>query len=212
MRVSREGLPLNKEAFYENDRIISEGIRNGQHLYHILQTNDLGVSTATAYRHLKKGYLSVTAVEFPRVVKLKPRARAYSPYVPKASKIGRTYADFQVFKEETGCTAWVEMDTVIGRIGGKVILTMIFTLCNFMFGLLLPDKSAASASSAIISIKQRFENQGLSFGEFFPVLLTDNGGEFSNVANTKASHTPMLRFSDCSKGIAIFARFSELPG
>jgi IS30 family transposase len=182
LRVSREGLPLNKEAFYENDRIISEGIRNGQHLYHILQTHDLSVSTATAYRHLKKGYLSVSAVEFPRVVKFKPRARAYAPYVPKASKIGRTYADFQVFKEQTNCAAWVEMDTVIGRVGGKVILTMIFTFCNFMFGLLLPDKSAASSSSAIISLKQRFEKYGLSFGKFFPVLLTDNGGEFSNVA------------------------------
>ncbi len=182
LRISREGIPLNKEAFYENDRIITEGIRSGQHLYHILQTNDLSVSTATAYRHLKKGYLSVNAIEFPRVVKFKPRARAYAPYVPKASKIGRTYADFQVFKEQTGCTAWVEMDTVIGRIGGKVILTMIFTFCNFMVGLLLPDKSAASASSAIIALKQRFEHQGLSFGKFFPVLLTDNGGEFSNVA------------------------------
>jgi hypothetical protein len=36
LRTSREGIPINKEAFYENDRIITDGIRNGQHLYHIL--------------------------------------------------------------------------------------------------------------------------------------------------------------------------------
>ncbi len=182
LRTSREGIPLNKEAFYENDQIITEGIRGGQHLYHILQTHDLGVSTATVYRHLKKGYLSVSAVEFPRVVKFKPRARAYAPYVPKASKIGRTYTDFLLFKEQSNCTAWVEMDTVIGRVGGKVILTLIFTFCNFMVGLLLPDKSAASASSAIIALKQRLAQRGISFGTIFPVLLTDNGGEFSNTA------------------------------
>jgi IS30 family transposase len=182
LRTSREGIPLNKETFYENDRIITHGIRNGQHLYHILRTHDLGVSIPTVYRHLRKGYLSVSAVEFPRVVKFKPRAQPYAPYVPKASKIGRTHADFLLFKEETGCTAWVEMDTVIGRIGGKVILTFDFTFCNFMFGLLLPDKSAASVSSAILALKKHLAGQGKPFGTVFPILLTDNGGEFSDVA------------------------------
>ena len=35
LKTSREGIPLNKETFYENDRIISEGIHMGQHLYWI---------------------------------------------------------------------------------------------------------------------------------------------------------------------------------
>jgi IS30 family transposase len=182
LRTSREGIPLNKETFYENDRIITEGIRNGQHLYHILQTHDLGVSTPTVYRHLKKGYLSVSAVEFPRVVKFKPRSRAYAPYVPKACKTGRTYADFLLFREEMGCTAWIEMDTVIGRVGGKVILTFDFIFCNFMIGFLLPDKSAASVSSAILMLKKRLDDHGIPFGTVFPIILTDNGGEFSDVA------------------------------
>lgn len=165
--TSREGIPLNKEAFFENDRIITEGIRNGQHLYHILQTRDLGVSIPTVYRHLKKGYLSVSAVEFPRVVKFKPRAHAYAPYVPKASKTGRTYADFLLFREEIGCTAWVEMDTVIGRVGGKVILTFDFTFCNFMIGFLLPDKSAASVSSAILALKKTSGRSWYTFRNSF---------------------------------------------
>ena len=38
---SREGIPLTKEEFYENDRIISEGLKKGQHLYHVLQTHSL---------------------------------------------------------------------------------------------------------------------------------------------------------------------------
>ena len=32
---AREGIPLNKEAFYEDDRIITEGLKKGQHLCHI---------------------------------------------------------------------------------------------------------------------------------------------------------------------------------
>ncbi len=30
-------------------------------------------------------------------------------------------------------------------------------------------------------IKKRLQRVGLRFGDIFPVLLTDNGGEFSNV-------------------------------
>ena len=36
-----EGIPLNKEALYEIDKIVSSGIKGGQHLYHIMQTHDL---------------------------------------------------------------------------------------------------------------------------------------------------------------------------
>ena len=37
--TAREGIPLNKEEFYEADRAISAGIQSGRHLYHILQCN-----------------------------------------------------------------------------------------------------------------------------------------------------------------------------
>lgn len=33
---AREGIPLNKEEFYEIDSIVSNGIKHGQHLYHII--------------------------------------------------------------------------------------------------------------------------------------------------------------------------------
>lgn len=181
LKTAREGIPLNKEVFYENDRIITEGIRNGQHLYHILQTHNLGISSSTAYRHFKKGYLSTSAIDFPRVVKFKPRAPSYSPYVPKAAKKGRTYADFLLFKEETDASSCVEMDTLIGRPGGKTILTLDFVFCNFMAGFLLPDKSAASVSFAILSLKRALAAHHISFGTLIPLILTDNGGEFSDV-------------------------------
>ena len=44
LHSAREGIPLAKESFYEMDRILSSGIDKGQHLYHIMQTQDLGVS------------------------------------------------------------------------------------------------------------------------------------------------------------------------
>ena len=178
---SREGIPLTKEQFYLNDKIIADGVKNGQHLYHIIQTHHLLVSKSTIYRHLKKGYLSVVAIDFPRVPKFKPRKQSGIAYVPAAVKKGRTYQDFVAYCQEYDVHVWVEMDTVIGRIGGKVMLTFDFIQCNFMLGFLLDNKSSAEVSRVIGELKQLLLVNGLSFGELFPIILTDNGGEFSNV-------------------------------
>ena len=178
---AREGIPLNKEQFYENDRIISQGIKNGQHLYHILKTHDLGVSKSSVYRHLKKGYLSIAAIEFPRVVKFKPRRNHREDVVPKAVRIGRTYEEFLAYCSEHGVTAWVEMDTVLGSQGGKTIMTFDFTFCNFMFGLLLENKTSAEVTEKVLALKANLSSNGKRFGDLFPLILTDNGGEFADV-------------------------------
>ena len=49
---SRTGIPLNKESFYKTERIISEAVQRGQHIYHIIQSNNLPISTATVLLHL----------------------------------------------------------------------------------------------------------------------------------------------------------------
>ena len=181
LRESREGIPLGKEEFWESDKIIAEGIKKGQHLYHIMETHDVAFSKSSAYRHLKRGYLSVSQTDFPRVVKFKARKQHRPDSVPRALRQGRTYADFLTYKEERGLTSWVEMDTVIGRVGGKVIMTFDFTLGNFMFGLLLDNKTAAEAAAKVHALKTRLHETGVRFGDIIPLILTDNGGEFSNV-------------------------------
>jgi transposase, IS30 family len=197
---AREGIPLNKQEFYEIDAVITEGIRKGQHLYHIMATNDLGVSKSTVYRHLNRGYLSASKMDFPRVVKFKPRRKHHDQYVPKAARVGRTFDDFLAFIEENTVTHWTEMDTVIGRVGGKVIITFDFTLCNFMFGLLLRDKSCLEVSEKITALKATLTSKGFVFGDIIPLALTDNGGEFSNVSaienNAKGERETCLFFCD----------------
>ena len=182
LREAREGIPLNKEEFYEVDRIVTAGIKRGQHIYHIMQANNIPVSKSTIYRHLHRGYLSASKVEFPRVVKFKARRKRQPDYVPKAAKMGRTYEDFLAFIDNNGVKSWVEMDTVIGRVGGKVLLTFDFTFCNFMAAILLDNKTAAEVSNKIKNLKADLAKNGLRFGDIFPLLLTDNGGEFSNVS------------------------------
>lgn len=181
LKESREGIPLNKEEFYRNEKIISNAVKEGQHIYHAIVSNDLPVSKSTVYRHIRKGYYTISAIDLPRAVKFKQRAKKASEYVPKGIRIGRTYADYCLFMEEHPCLSCTEMDTLIGSIGGKVIMTFQFVNVDFMFGILLDNKTAAEAGSKITALKSHLKECGFCFGEVFPVLLTDNGGEFSNV-------------------------------
>ena len=178
---SREGIPLNKVEFYEIEATISDAVKGGQHIYHAIHANELPVSKSTVYRHIAKGYYSISPIDLPRAVKFKPRKEKNREYVPKGVKIGRSYEDFTLFLENNPMIPYVEMDTVIGRIGGKVIMTFQFVSVDFMFGILLDNKTAAEAGARTVELKHKLNKSGIRFGEVFPAILTDNGGEVSNV-------------------------------
>ena len=178
---AREGIPLNKESFYEDDRVITSGLQRGQHIYHIQANNPLHSSKSTIYRHFHKGYYSASLIDLPRAVKFKPRNQQHNAYVPGAVKVGRTYDDFQAFLDANRIDDYLQTDTVIGRIGGKTIQTLIFTNCNFMFGLLLDNKTAAETAEKFSALKNKLRSEGYPPSTLFPVVLTDNGGEFSDV-------------------------------
>lgn len=58
------------------------------------------------------------------------------------------------------------MDTVIGEVGGKLIMTFIFTGFDFMFGLLLNDKTAAEAASKMTARKTTFPLPAFASAKF----------------------------------------------
>lgn len=177
---ARTGIALNKESFYETERIISAAIMKGQHVYHAIKANNLSVSPATVYRHIKLGYYSAKPIDLPRAVKFKPRTSQRNEYVPHSVRKNRTYQDYLEYIANNDDLPIIELDTVIGRVGGKVILTIHFVNSDFMIGLLLDNKTAAEAASKIEVLKHHLSSQGVKFGDIAPVLLTDNGGEFSN--------------------------------
>lgn len=196
LRESREGTPLNKESFYTLDAIVSNAMKHGQHLYHIHQSNDLEVSLSTLYRYLNKGYLSASVLDAPRIVKFKKRKSSPPEYVPKKFREGRTYKDFQNFLKKDGIENWVEIDTVIGRKGGKTIMTMNFTLCNFMIGFLLDFNRSSEVSQVFDNLRKVFSENALNIKDIMPIILTDNGSEFSDVDSIENHGEISLFFCD----------------
>ena len=178
----RTGILLNKESFYEIERIISDGVQKGQHIYHIVKSNSLPISIATVYRHIQKRYYRISPIDLPRAVKFKLRNTHKDAYVPKAAREGRSYSDFLAFAEDNRELPIVQLDTVIGRPGGKVIMTIHFVNSDFTTRLLLDNKTAAEAASKFQNLKASLKASEFCFGNIAPLLLTDNGSEFSMVS------------------------------
>ena len=178
---SREGTPLNSKTFWDMDKVISDGVKKGQHIYHILKTHNLDVSSSTVYRHIRKGYLSIAPIDLARAVKFKERRKSKLPSIPKEAKKGRSYEDFQNYLALKQLDSWLEMDTVLGRMGGKVLLTFNLSFCNFIFARLLDNKTALEVTKHLYDIKNTLHQADKDFFQLFPVILTDNGGEFARV-------------------------------
>ena len=178
---SREGTPLNSKTFWDMDKVISEGVKKGQHIYHILKTHNLDVSSSTVYRHIRKGYLSIAPIDLARAVKFKERRKSKLPSIPKEAKKGRSYEDFQNYLALNQLDSWLEIDTVMGRMGGKVLLTFNLSFCNFIFARLLDNKTALEVTKHLYDIKNTLYEADKDFFQLFPVILTDNGGEFARV-------------------------------
>ena len=176
---AREGTPLNSKTFWDMDKVISDGVKKGQHIYHILKTHNLDVSSSTVYRHIRKGYLSIAPIDLARAVKFKERRKSKLPSIPKEAKKGRSYEDFQNYLALNQLDSWLEMDTVMGRMGGKVLLTFNLSFCNFIFARLLDNKTALEVTKHLYDIKNTLHQADKDFFQLFPVILTDNGGEFA---------------------------------
>lgn len=72
----------------------------------------------------------------------------------------------------------VEMDSVEGRKGGKVLLTLYFRSCSLMIAFLREKNTARSVKETIDHIYDELGHE--TFSELFPVILTDRGSEFTD--------------------------------
>ena len=76
---------------------------------------------------LMQGILSVDNVDLPRKVRYRTRSHKKPVRVDKQCHVGRTYEDFEAYLAANPDIPVVEMDSVEGRKGGKVLLTIYFS-------------------------------------------------------------------------------------
>ena len=177
---SRAGANITEDELLILDKLVSPLISRGHSVHHIATHNadQLAVSEKTIYRYVDGGLLTARNIDMPRVCRIKPRkSKPVQHKVDNTCRAGRTYAEFEKFMQLSNVSV-VEMDSVIGRIGGKVLLTLLFKSCDLMLAFI---RERNTSQSVIDCFNNLYELLGAScFKNLFPVILTDNGSEFSN--------------------------------
>ncbi len=133
----------------------------------------------TIYNYVDQGLLSTRNIDLPRKVRYRPRKRKTGNCkVDKRCRIGRTFEDYREFLMGNPDTGVVEMDTLEGTKGGKVLLTLQFTISQLMLAFLRDSNTSRSVIDVFNMLGEILGHE--TFRHLFPVLLTDNGSEFSN--------------------------------
>lgn len=178
---SRIGIENSPKEIKVIDDIVTPLVMQGQSIHHIHVNNKdtIMISEKSLYNYIANGCLSAKNIDLPRKVRYRARKKKQMGYkVDKSCLEGRRYDDYIEFIKCNKDISVVEMDTVEGRKGGKVLLTIHFIDTSFMLMLLRNSNDARSVTEWFEWI---YESVGeREFKTLFPVLLTDNGSEFSD--------------------------------
>lgn len=178
---TREGLSISEDELLNINDIVSEKIVKGQSFHHIHtnHSDELLISERSLYRYLELGFLDVKNIDLPRKIRFSKRVKSKKKFkVDKGCRINRNYDDFLEFTKNNPDSPVVEIDSVESIKGGKVLLTIHFRVPKLMLAF-IRDRNDSRSVSNVFNLLQ--ETLGAdTFALIFPIILTDNGSEFSN--------------------------------
>lgn len=190
LKSRRAGFDLTAEELKNINDIISPLIKKGQSPYHIWKSNNLDISISTIYRIIENGDIDAKNIDLLEKVRRKPRKRKRknmheSSQSIQISKIGHLWEDFQKYINDND-VMYVEMDCVEGKKDEKpALLTLHYPSFHFQLAIYLSKHNAACVVEAFNSIEHAIGTN--MFMQMFPVILTDNGSEFSDIDGMETS-------------------------
>ena len=177
---SRQGIAITPEELKRVDAIVSPLVKLGQSIHMICVNNadDIMLDEKTIYNYIDAGLLSVDNVDLPRKVRYRARSHKKPVRVDKQCHVGRTYEDFEAYLAANPDIPIVEMDSVEGRKGGKVLLTIYFRNCSLMLAFIRDNNTAKSVTEVFDWLYEQLGHD--TFTALFQVIITDRGSEFTN--------------------------------
>ena len=187
LKESRSGFSLTEDERQNLDNVISPLLKQGQSLHHICQhnTDRIMYCEKTLYEYADTGLFEARNLDMPRKVRFKPRCRKSSELkIDKKCREGRTYNDFQSFMKDNADIPIVEIDSVEGKKGCAVLLTVYFRKPKLQLAIKRDRNDSASVSDFF---KYIYDELGIQeYSKLFPLVLADNGSEFSNPTTIEA--------------------------
>lgn len=184
----RTGIQCTENDLKRIDAILKPACNRGHSIHSIYVANksELMCSEKTLYNYVDSMLLSVRNINLPRKVRYSLRKKHVEFKVDRACRNNRTYMDYKRFMQEHNDINPSQMDSVIGTMGGKVLLTILFVNCCFMLAF-IRDANTAKSVNDIFDMLDYCLGPEL-FEKLFPVILTDNGSEFSDPLSVEKRH------------------------
>ena len=172
-------------------------IRNHKH--------EFTVSERTLYNYVEKGYLDIINLDLPKKVKYKKRVKNTKPTTKDTKiRLDRTFVNFKdyvkFYNDNNFDINIVEMDTVEGKKGESLLLTLLWRSSNFMLAYKIENKESQSISNFFTYLKGLLGYE--AFHTLFPIILTDNGVEFSepDIIEFNGHHVYKTKVFYCDPG------------
>lgn len=178
---SRSGVNMTKEELSQLDEFLSPLIKQRQSIHHIMANNPdkISCSLRTIYNYIDAGVLTARNIDLPRKVRFRAHQKTGKIRCRDRSfRIGRTYRDFTNYIEKNPGSPVVQIDSVEGTKGGKVLLTIHFVSSEFMLAYIRDENTSKSVTKIFDDLYRKLQPE--IFRMLFPVLLTDNGCEFTD--------------------------------
>lgn len=188
---ARQGINMSELELSNLDRIISPLVKQGQSLSHIYKTHDINCSRSTLYKYVANNCFSIGPIDLPRKVRLKKRKQRKKETKDTKARTNRTYEDFQKYIAENPELPVVEMDTVEGIKGGRVLLTLLFRSSRLMLAYIMFEKTQSEVLRIFNMLEQDLGTE--LFEKTFPIILTDNGTEFGKPLSLEFNHEGISR-------------------
>ena len=185
----RSGYDLTLGELERINSLVSPRIVDGQSPYHIKQTlqDELPVSESTLRRMINSCELDARNIDLRNKVKRKQRNHRNSNKENgiTVSKIGHLYKDYLVYIDENDCSA-VEMDCVEGsKDSNATLLTLHFADFKMQLAFIMDNQTSENVVTILDILEQSLGTE--LFKVMFPVILTDNGHEFSDISGMERS-------------------------
>lgn len=203
----RRGIDMTGRELADLDALVGPLMHKGQSLNQVYMAHEgeIPCSLKTLYTLVNKGEIGPGRMHLIDAVRRKPRRKkpeGGGSRAPRKSLQGRRWQDYLTLEDDVRDGRW-EMDTVIGRIGGKCLLTLLHRPTRFQLALLLEKCTSAQVVRALKLVAQAM---GTHVSEAMYMILTDNGGEFFDAEGIESALSTRLyyceSYSSWQKGAA----------
>ena len=183
---TRTGVNLTTSEAKALGDIVAPLLKQGLSPYAIVQSHpELGICEKTLYNYIEGGILQevpgAAVMDLRRQVSRKPSKKLAARYKKRKDHTylkGRTYKDYEAYREEHPDSFVTQMDTVYNDVSnGPFLQTFKLICCGVMVALYHDTKTAQDMLDGVDVLEKILGKR--VFRKYAHILLTDRGSEFS---------------------------------